>query len=187
MAAPTYDSLAFEVPAGIPKANLTDATTFSGLTVSAGAWTLPVSPKIKLTVGTGAGQFNCISKFYTATASGNTDYDLTALLDPLGNALNLDNARFVVVYNFAVTPAFNLIVDGTVTNAWLAPFNAVATAQLVVPPGWTNSGGVIEPGIFLLGGGSAAGLVTSGTSKVVRLAAGANSVPHGFVICGVDA
>lgn len=186
MAAPAYDTLKFSIPAGFASVDLALEQLFQGLDLPNDSFTTPPLPRERLTQGTGAGQFNAASKFYTASASGVTSYDLTTLLDPLGNSLNLDNARYIVVLNYATTAGYKLLLDGTASNAWTAPFNGITTAKLVIPPGWADGAGNVYPGRLVLGGGAAAGLVTSGTSKVVALDAGANTIPHAFFVVGCD-
>ena len=187
MAAPAYTKTpGFEVASNFIKSDYALVSTLGGITLPNGTYAVPNIQGDKLTNGTAAGKTNIVSKLYLVSATGNTDYDLTALVDGLGNALNFANVRYVSVFNFATTAAYNLTIDGTVTNAWGTPFSAVATAKLIVPPGWL-SGTQIIPGRFLLGGGSAAGMAVGASNKVIRIGAGANTILHGLIVSGVSA
>jgi hypothetical protein len=79
-----------------------------------------------------------------------------------------------------------LKIDGTGTNGWVQPFDGITTATLVLPAGVTT-GGVLYPGVFLLGGPNLTGLVTGSSNKVLRLDPGANTVPWQVNLLGVDA
>lgn len=112
-----------------------------------------------LSQGTGVGQFDQCGVFAPAIAgAGHQDYDLTALLDPFGTSQNVAHVKAIAIYN---PGAANLIVDGTVANAYAGLFNGVLTTpQVVIPAG----------GVLLLATGAVAGLgAVSGTSKIVRI------------------
>ncbi len=189
MAAPAYTNLKLTIP-GI-KSDLALASTAVGLTLPNGSpWTLPVIPDIKLGQGATAGKFDIISKLYVVSATGATAYDILGgtLLDPLGNALIFANVRGYLILNFSVTAGFVLKHDGTATNAWLAPFDAIATSKNVIQPGWTDSGGTIIPGYLLNQTGAAAGMAgIDSTHKIISLNAGANTFYHGLLVWGVSA
>ncbi len=189
MAAPAYTTLKITLPS--MKADLALPSTATGLTLPNGSpWTMPSIPDIKLSQGTGAGQFDIISKLYVVSATGATAYDILGgtLLDPLGNALIFANVSGYMIFNFAVTAGYVLKHDGTATNAWLAPFDSIATSKNRIEPGYTDSGGTIVPGYLLNQTPSAAGMVgIDSTHKIISLNAGANTFYHGLIVWGRSA
>jgi len=187
MAAPTYDSQAWEMVANFVKANVSKAIVPTGTQIDQpnDSYTLPSLPRDRLTSGTGAGNFNCFSDLKGASATATTSYDLQSIVDPLTNTLTFDIVKYIVILNWATTAGYKLLWDGTVSNAFAYPFNSIATGKIAIPPGWTD-GTLIYPGRLILGGGSAAGMVVDATHKVVTLDAGANTIAHSLFVVGVD-
>ncbi len=146
---------------------------------------IPDIPVVNFAFGTGLGNINLLGyKTGTATAAAST-VDLSTITDPEGNAINFTRVRAVEILNFATGDANNLLLDGTVANAWKAPFNAIITAKLVVLPGRLQNG-VAVPGGALLWGANLTGYVTSGTSKVISLDPGAATIPWRVALFGVN-
>jgi hypothetical protein len=148
--------------------------------------TLPEIADAKFLLGTGLGKVNLLGYQEGTAAASPATIDLRATTDPKGTTINFARVRYVQVLNFATNDVHELLLDGTVTNAWTRPFNGIATAKLVIPPGVASGGGVI-PGKFLLGGPNLTGLVTAVGSKVISLDPGANTIPWRIELLGVDA
>lgn len=147
---------------------------------------IPDIPVVNYAYGTGLGNINLLGyKTGTATAAAST-VDLSTITDPEGNAINFARVRAVEILNFATADASILLLDGTVTNAWKAPFNSIATAKLVILPG-RLVGGTTQPGGVLLWGANLTGYVTSGTSKLIVLDPGAATIPWKVGLLGVNA
>ena len=158
---------------------------FNGIT-QGDPYTLPTLPSVALGFGTGAGQFNLASKLYTGTATAATVLvDLTTLLDDKGNTVNLARCKGLVVLNF--NTAGKILKAGNAgSNPWAAPFGA-STHILNVPPGYADAGSNKIPGMVVLCAPDATGLAVSGTSKVLMLDPGAETIPYGYFLIGVDA
>jgi hypothetical protein len=147
---------------------------------------IPDIPQVAFGFGTGLGNINLLAyKVGTATAAA-AAIDLSTITDPEGNAINFARVRAVEILNFATADGSILLLDGTVANAWKAPFNAIATAKLVIPPGRTVGTNPV-PGGVLLWGANLTGYVTSGTSKVISLDPGAATIPWRVALLGVNA
>lgn len=154
-----------------------------GLAVGTTNWNWPNIAPIPYTLGTSAGQLNLISYASGSAAASPATLDLTALTDPYGGAVNLAKVNYVLILNDSTADANFLLLDGTVSNAWKAPFNAITTAKLVIPPGLTISG-TNYPGMAMLTGLNTSGLAVSGTSKVISLDPGANTIPYRILFLG---
>jgi hypothetical protein len=147
---------------------------------------LPAFNKMEFSYGTGLGKVNLLG-FQEGTAfAAPADVDIKATTDPNGAAINFARVRAVLIQNRSDVDGRILKWDGTVTNGWLAPFDSIATAKLVILAGATVNG-VLIPGIVLLAGPNLTGYVTGSGSKVLRLDPGANTVPWRVELLGVDA
>jgi hypothetical protein len=138
--------------------------------------------------GTGAGKVNLMNKPAQGSLLGTVDIDLTTLTDPYGAAINFARVKVLAVFNFATNDAYKLVMGLAVTNPWAAPFDGLTTGKLHVPPGRLDATlGVTYPGRVLIWAPGATGLAVSGTSKVLRLDSGANTVPYVVALFGNDA
>lgn len=168
-----------------PTGNVDATTTTNGIQDGRN-WSFPSIQNVRFKKGTGALQINLITKLYQATLAATTVlHDLTTLLDEYGTAINFARVKGVLLLNFATTAGYTLKAGGAVSNPWAAPFADVSD-KIIVPPGYLN-GSTIVPGFVMIGAPDAAGLVTSGTSKVLQLDSGSNSVPYGMALFGADA
>lgn len=150
------------------------------------AASIPQFANASFELGTGLGKANLLGyQEGTATATP-ASIDLKATTDPKGAAIDFARVRYVLILNYATTDGHVLKVDGTVTNAWLSPFDSVSTAKLVIPAG-VASGSSTVPGVFLLGGPNLTGLVTGASNKVISLDPGANTIDWRVALLGVDA
>jgi hypothetical protein len=153
-------------------------------TISSGvvtAQTIPAS--ISLTTqyanGTAAGKVDLIhAKQYTLAGSATT-IDLTSLLDLSGATVNFARIRDLVVQVVTATVDFNVTLGNAASNSWAALWGATGTH--VVPAGSIFY--VTDPTTV----GASKGLVTSGTSKSLKLDPGANTVVVNLIIAGCSA
>lgn len=177
---PTYSKLNASILGTVFNAVLEFGGTL-GIKVATPAFNSP-----SFTYGTGLGHVNLLGFLEGTATAAPSDIDLKATTDPKGQAINFARVRFIEVLNLADVDARVLRIDGTVTNGWVQPFDGITTAKLVIPAGVTT-GGVLYPGVFLLGGPNLTGLVTGSSNKVLRLDPGANTVPWQVNLLGVDA
>jgi hypothetical protein len=147
---------------------------------------LPDIPAVTFDYGTGLGNINLLGYRTGTAAAAPSTLDLAAITDPEGNPINFARVRAIEFLNFATADASILLLDGTVANAWKAPFNAIATAKLVILPGRLVGTSPV-PGGALLWGANLTGYVTSGTSKVISLDPGAATIPWRVGLFGVNA
>lgn len=150
---------------------------------------LPSVRSGQMKFGTGAGNVNLLATVTGTLVASTVNIDLTAVLDPNGTSKNWARVKAIAIYNFSTTDGNKLLVGGAASNAWAAPFNGSATAILVVPAGWIDSGDGASayPGVVLIAGANATALATSGTSKVLKLDSGAATIPYGVALVGCDA
>lgn len=169
-----------------PSSTLDASTSVNGILRPA-IYAQPDLPAVSLRFGTGDGQINLVSKLYQATLAATPGtLDLTALVDNFGTAVNNARIKGLVFYNLSTTAATPLKVGANGTNPFAAMFGDV-TDILMVPNGYLNSSGSIVPGFAIICAPAAAGLVTSGTSKVIKLDPGSATIPYAFAAFGVDA
>lgn len=168
-------------------ATIDASTTVNGIT-DGKTYSLPQLPQLNFSKGTGNGQFNLLTPLVLGSLASTTLLvDLTTGADEWATAINMARAKVLLVLNFETTASHILKVGGATTNPWLAPF-ADVTDKLVVQPGYLASDGTtIVPGFILLSAPAAAGMATSGTSKVLQLDSGSNTVAYGYAILGADA
>jgi hypothetical protein len=123
-----------------------------------------VAAAVGLNPGTGSSDLiNLISVTpYTFVASTPQTVDLTSLLDPFGNAVNLANVRLMVILNLATTTGYTLLAGDSGSNEWDAVVSASGT--MTVPPSSpTNPTG----GFIIVS--APWGLAVSGTHKTFKL------------------
>jgi hypothetical protein len=145
---------------------------------------LPAIPQVSFQPGDAALKLSIVGyKKFTATAAP-TSIDLTAVPDVNGSSSNLARVKYVLITNEGTVDGQVLLLDGTVSNAWKAPFATIATCKLVIPSGYVDASGVVYPGMVLLGGPNTTGLVVSGTSKIISLDPGANTISGRVILLG---
>jgi hypothetical protein len=116
-----------------------------GITGTAAASNLGLVDNINIASGTADRLFHASG---TLADGVGVEYDLSSILDPHGQALNLTKLMIIVVRNTTAvaTDAASLIISGGASNKWTAPFGdptdtiiiAPATAlYLVNTEGWT--------------------------------------------------
>jgi hypothetical protein len=185
MAAPAYTDISLTIPANILQAFLNPGAT-AGVGLNLASFTYPGKPAINYQKGTGAQQINILGVKAGILAAGTVAIDLTTITDPYGTALNVANSLGYMVLNYATTASNILLIDGTVANAWKAPYNAIATAKEVVMAGaLVNS--VVVPGGKIIWSPNTAGLAVSGTSKIIQLDSGAFTIPYEVAVWGISA
>lgn len=180
-----YDNLT--VTLSPPAAHTDLATTIAGAIVVSQQYDVPTLPTIKLKLGTGAAKANLVSKLYTATLAGAIlDIDLTSLVDGGGNPVNLARAKGLAIYHLTATAGYTVLVGGAASNAWSAPFNGSTTAKNTLFPACNDATGALVPGKIEMAAPDATGIAVSGTSKILRLDPGANTVLVAYFLFGCD-
>lgn len=165
-----------------------DASSSTNGIVDSKVFQFPTLPTTSFKAGTGNLQINLMTKLtFGSLASTTVLIDLTTLTDEFGTAINFARAKGILLLNFATTAGFILKAGGAGTNPWAAPFGTT-TDKIIVPNGcFASDGTTIIPGQVVVIAPAAAGLVTSGTSKVLQLDSGSNTVAYGYAIIGADA
>jgi hypothetical protein len=149
---------------------------------------LPTFIAETLTMGTGAGKLNLMNKVQLGSLTGTVDIDLSTLTDPDNQAINYARVKVLAILNYATNDAYKLVMGLAASNPWVAPFDGLTTGKLMIPPGRIDATtGITYPGRVLFWANNATGLVVSGTSKVIRLDSGANTVPYFLGLFGNDA
>jgi hypothetical protein len=143
----------------------------------------PALPGLDMTVGTGVGQFNILGVKGGSAAGAVVDVDLTAIPDPFGTVVNAANVRFIWLLNDDTVAGHVLNVGAAATNPWSALFAASGTFKFTVPPGAVVNG-VNYPGQAFIGSPAVGQLPVTGTSKVLRIDPGANTVPYRIALVG---
>lgn len=164
-----------------------------------GALSLPGIPGIDIGLWPGTGSQVGLadsvildSATLTDATPGTTDIrdvDLQTALDTSGAAASMDEVVLLLVLVDSVSDGARLIIDGSVTNGWTAPFRDMtnpATGKLTLNPGFTHPTSTRSvPGVTLLTAGNLASMPVTGSSKVVRikLVAG-SSVAYRLIVVG---
>jgi hypothetical protein len=185
MPAPAYSDISATIPPNIFQAFLDPGAT-GGVGLNLPKFQYPGIPALNYQKGTGAQQINILGVKGGTLAAGTVAIDLTTITDVFGTALNFATVLGFVVLNYATTASNILLVDGTVANAWKAPYNAIATAKLVVPAG-ALVGTTTVPGFIMMASPNTAGYAVSGTSKVIQLDSGAFTIPYQVAAIGISA
>ena len=144
--------------------------------------TLPasVSKTTQFTNGTGAGAYDlAYAKQLTFVASTPQTLDLTAIVDLSGATVNMARIREIVIQVVTTTVDFNLTVGAAAANPWAAIWGTTGTH--VVMAGSTLY--ISDPTTV----GSGKGLVTSGTSKNLKLDPGSNAMVVNVLISACSA
>lgn len=153
--------------------------------VSAGlvkAQTLPAALALtaNYTNGTGANQIDLLyAKQLTFVASTPQTIDLAALTDLSGATVNMARIREILLQVVTTTVDFNLTLGAAASNPWAAIWGTAGTH--VVMAGSTLS--ISDPATV----GSGKGLVTSGTSKALKLDPGSQILVANLIIAGCSA
>lgn len=143
--------------------------------------TLPasISATSQYTNGTGASMVDLVyAKQLTLLASTPQTLDLTSLTDLSGATVNFARIRELVIQVVTTTSGYTVTVGAAAANPWAALWGTTGT--MVIPAGSIFR--VSEPNLL-----STAGLVTSGTSKNLKLDPGANQVVINLMIVGGSA
>lgn len=179
-----YDNVTVTIPA--PSGHYDVSTTFGSAVQTTNEYDLPALPGAKFKYGTGAAKVNLLSKLYTATlAAAPLDIDLTTLADFHGGVVDLARAKGFVVLNLD-TSGHSVKVGDAASNAWAAPFDGSATAKVTLAAGCADSTGNVLPGKVEFCAPDATGLAVGGSSKVLRLDPGANTVNVAYFFYGCD-
>lgn len=153
--------------------------------VSAGlvkAQTLPAAIAItsNYTNGTGANQIDLLyAKQLTFVASTPQTLDLTAIVDLAAATVNMARVRDFFLQIVTATVDFNITLGAAAANPW-APLWGTTGTQVVFA-GTTYH--ISDPTTV----GSGKGLVTSGTSKSLKIDPGSNVVVANLIIAGCSA
>lgn len=120
------------------------------------------------------------------------DTDLQAALDVAGVAASMDELVFLAVLLDTTADGVRVVVDGSVTNGWTAPFRDMADptlGKLSVVAGFTNpTTSAATPGGVVLWGGNLTSMAVDATHKVLRLKLVAgSSAPYRVVLLGRSA
>jgi hypothetical protein len=147
-----------------------------GVTVSLPA--IPLS-SINYTTGTGAGQVDLMYEAAISLASTTQTFDLTSLTDPAGGAVNFARVRELFILNYTASAGFDLIVEGGASNpfAFIQPSTAPYKCFANGGQYWLR-----DPN----SSGASVGLFTSGTSKTIKVDAGAHTVTFYILILGTS-
>lgn len=130
--------------------------------------------------GTGAGQVDLIyAKQLTFAASTPQTLDLAAIVDMSGATVNMARIREIVIQVVTTTVDFNLTVGAAAANPWAAIWGTTGTHVVM-------AGSLLyisDPTSV----GASKGLVTSGTSKTLKLDPGSNILIANVIIQGCSA
>jgi hypothetical protein len=145
-----------------------------GVTLSAPAIALS---SVNYTNGTGAGQIDLMYEAAISLASTTQTFDLTALTDPAGAAVNFARVRELFVLNYTASAGFDLIVETGAANGWqfvpaaAAPYTCFANGGCY----WLR-----DPNTT----GASKGLYTDGTHKNIKVDSGSHTVTFYILILG---
>jgi hypothetical protein len=185
MPAPAYTTLGVTIPPNILQATLDPGAVLGPAGLALPIFQFPNLPAINLTLGTAVGNLNILGVDKGTLVATTRAIDLTAAKDPYGNALNFAKVLALLVWNFATTAGNNLLIDGTVANAFSAPFNGIVTAKKTIGAAFLSGSNVIAlPDVT---SNLNTGFTVSGTNKVVQLDAGAFTIPYLVAILGISA
>lgn len=152
--------------------------TATGPLSAEGSFGFPVSLQKALGSGTSANQADRVyASPAAATISSGTplDVDLNSLTDAFGVAMAFVEVCGFIITNDSVTAGQTLTVGNATTNAWTGWSGGAAHTSIIGPEGclfwWSPSDG---------------GAV-SGSSKVLRIAASAASMPYKLLVVGRSA
>lgn len=120
----------------------------------------------------------------TIAAGANDDLDLTSLTRAFANgtvASNFARVKLIHIDLYAGASGDKLVLDSSVTNGYLGPFNGSATSQLAIGPGSTDGPTVLSNMRDGFG-------LTTTSNKVLRVKnPGANPVTYTIAIFGTSA
>lgn len=145
---------------------------------------------ISLTNGTGAGKNALLySAAGTIASSSSTTLTLSALTDPLGNAVVFTKIRALFLQNTGNTggapvEADSLIMGAAATHAWIIWANSVAGAEILVPS--PSATGAPNPFTVLTAPGASGYAVVATTTDQLKLAnaSGSNTIGFNIIIVG---
>jgi hypothetical protein len=185
MPAPAYNNISATIPQGILQLDIDPGTLAGPAGYPLPPFKFPQSQAVNLQKGTGAGQFNIVGLDKGTLSAAPRTIDLSAAKDPYGTALNFSKVLALLIWNFSTTAGQNLLVDGTVTNAFSGPFNGIATAKAVVGPSILVNGIIISiPLIFPC---LNTGFTADATHKIISLDPGANTFDFQLAALGLSA
>ena len=135
-----------------------------------------------LSDGTGAAQADKIWHDSRSLAASSADaLDLTSLTQSIhGSTVTIAFAKIkaILIHNLATTPGEDLLLDSSVTNGILTPFNGSATSKVEVP----------ADSPLLLVNRQSGWAVTAGTGDVLRIVNdGVGSIDYKIVLVGTSA
>lgn len=145
-------------------------------------WTLPasVNKTTQYTNGTGAGMVDLVyAKQLTFVASTPQTLDLTAIVDLSGATVNMARIREIEIQVVTATVDFNLTLGAAASNPWAPIWGTTGTHSVMAGAYFYYS----DPNTV----GSGKGLVTSGTSKNLKLDPGSNIIVCNVIIAGCSA
>lgn len=129
--------------------------------------------------GTGLDQADIMWHDERTLAATSETLDVTALTRTIlgsTNTVNFARIKGLVIRNTTTTAGSKLTVGAAASNAWTG-WTSVAASTLYVDPN----------GILFLWAPSATSWVTSGSSKNIKIDAGANTIVYRIVIIGASA
>lgn len=158
-------------------ANLTQ--TISSGVVSAQNIPATLSTTTSYSNGTGVNQYDQIYAKQLTLAATPTDLDLSAIPDLNGTSQNMARVRYLDIQVVTATAGDDLTLGDAVSNAFAAFWGATGTDKVFAGSRrvWNDPTST----------GAGVGAVTSGTSKILRLNPGANTITVNVVILGCSA
>jgi hypothetical protein len=119
------------------------------------------------TVGTAAGNVNLVyANALTITSGAPQDFDVTALTDPLGAAINFGHVTDILLVNLSTTAGQDFTLGGAASNPLFAALPTVARAN----------------GGYLLIHDPNPGIAVSGGAKVIRAAVAAGAAVSALLL-----
>lgn len=128
--------------------------------------------------GTGAASVDLIHAKQYTLAGAATEIDLQAIADLSGATVNMARVRELVVQVVTATAGYDVTLGNAAANAWAALWGATGTSKVFAGSTYYWS----DPTSTSTRGG-----VTSGTSRVLKLDPGANTVVVNVLIVGCSA
>ena len=141
---------------------------------------VPITQSVAYTNGTGIRAVDTIYGKQLTLAATTTTLDLTSLTDPAGNTVNFARVREFSVQVVTPTVGYSVSIYKGASNGW--SFLPASTGPIIVQP----NGGMFGMSDATSTGGSA-GYLVSGSSKMVVLDPGSNTIIINIIIVGGSA
>lgn len=130
-----------------------------------------------------AGSADAIDLKYSAVitlSSTSASYDLKALTDDTGAAVNFARVRSVTIRNRSTTDGANLTISGGTASPWLGPGGASWSHYV-----FASTAG--SPGVYAFTAPNTTGAVVASSAKVLKVDAGSNAITFDIEIVGCSA